>query len=274
MLAACAGGTDPDRPRPGPPAFIQLVGGPLSATVGTAVDVTVKVTDEQGTAVPGYLVNFVVVSGGGSVFVIAVNTSPAGEAKNRWTLGTRAGEQAIEVRAIDPATGTPTVFERVTATARPGPVVSLELHRETAIGWVAGEGRDAREVIRRAADEYGNTIPDLPVMVTATGGWSVSGTTVTPTAAWQEAQITVTSGSFSRTVKARSVPNWRSTQFTASFACYAVDTDPSSAQLVAELVVDSIDTGEKRADGRTATSAHPSSESCSPAAPSDGPKGL
>lgn len=74
--------------------------------------------------VPGQLVNFVVVSGGGSVFAGAALTDSAGHAQEVWTLGPTAGAQCLEARAVDQATGQPITFAQVCATGLPGPLAA------------------------------------------------------------------------------------------------------------------------------------------------------
>src|SRR5687767_14895704 len=64
-------GKDSTGPNVGKPALVLIVSGDAqSATVGTELPaaVVVRVTDDDGNAIPGQLVNFRVVSGGGSVF--------------------------------------------------------------------------------------------------------------------------------------------------------------------------------------------------------------
>jgi len=75
----------------------------------------VRVEDARGRPVPGQIVNFRVVSGGGSVFAGAAISNRNGLAQERWTLG--FGDlQRVEARAIDPATGDPLTFAVFTAT--------------------------------------------------------------------------------------------------------------------------------------------------------------
>src|SRR5688572_14226170 len=82
----------------------------------------VRVRDQAGRPVPGLVVNFVVVKGGGSVFAGSASTTAEGVAQERWTLGqsTRDSQQ-VEVRAVDGVTGEPQVYATFTATPRAGP---------------------------------------------------------------------------------------------------------------------------------------------------------
>ncbi len=65
--------------------------------------------------VKGALVNFRVVTGGGSVFAGAALTNSDGIARDYWTLGSAPGVNTIEVRAVDPETGDKQVFGEFTA---------------------------------------------------------------------------------------------------------------------------------------------------------------
>jgi hypothetical protein len=226
-LGACAAGTEPT-PQAGAPAHVALVGAPLSASVASAVDVTVKVTDANGLPVPNHLVNFAVVSGGGSLFVTAVNTSAIGEAKDRWTLGTVAGEQAIEARAIDQTTGAPIVFGTVTATATPGPATQIQLGTAVS-GWKLAEvGASVRfgtpvsvgSFVTRVADSYGNAIASPALVVTAApSGWAVQGDRFTAPTTEAEGTVTFGVGTASASVRVFSVPDLRTLKLRASWAC-------------------------------------------------------
>jgi hypothetical protein len=66
--------------------------------------------------VPLQLVNFRVVRGGGSVFAGSAMTDLQGVAREYWTLGPEAGANALEVRAVDPATGQKQVYGTFEAT--------------------------------------------------------------------------------------------------------------------------------------------------------------
>jgi N-acetylneuraminic acid mutarotase len=74
----------------------------------------VKVTKPDGGPVKDQILNFRVVSGGGSVFAGVAITDNAGIAQERWTLGAD-GPQRLEVRAVDTKTGAPLVFATFTA---------------------------------------------------------------------------------------------------------------------------------------------------------------
>src|SRR2546421_21597 len=78
----------------------------------------VKVTRKNGRPLKGQILNFRVVSGGGSVFGGTEMTDARGIAQERWTLGTESGLQRVEVRAVDNVSGEPLVFATFTATTQ------------------------------------------------------------------------------------------------------------------------------------------------------------
>jgi hypothetical protein len=261
FLASCGGGTEP-APRVGPPAFMSFVGDPISRTVGTTVDVTVKVTDANRVAVPTYLVNFAVVSGGGSLFVTAVTTSASGEARNRWTLGTIAGEQAIEVRAIDPGTGAALVFERVTATALPGDPATIELRTvagmpitRDGISLVFGAFLNVASLVERVTDAHGNVITSPAYAVTsAPRGWTVLGPTVTAPSTESEGDLTFRTGAASASIRVFSVRDLKTMRLRTSWSCvYNIPTffdglqvDSTSATMTVDSVRAAADPGPRR----------------------------
>lgn len=81
----------------------------------------VKVTGGTTNPVSNHLVNFRVVQGGGTVSGGAATTNSDGIAQADWTLGAESGENVLEVRSVNPRTGTEQVYARFTATARPRP---------------------------------------------------------------------------------------------------------------------------------------------------------
>lgn len=82
----------------------------------------------SGAPLPGRVVNWVVISGGGSVFAGVTETGVDGIAKQRWTLGGMVGEQRVVVRWVEPATGEPVTIDTAKAQAIAG--VAAELHAQ------------------------------------------------------------------------------------------------------------------------------------------------
>ena len=81
--------------------------------------IRVQAHNTAGAPIPNYVVNFVVTSGGGSVFAPAVTTNAAGYAEELWTLGPRLGPQTVAVRNVNQSTGAATTYGAFTATGRP-----------------------------------------------------------------------------------------------------------------------------------------------------------
>jgi hypothetical protein len=193
LLLACGCGSS-NEPDPRAAASLTVISGDAQqAEVGTDLPepVVVKVSDANGVPVPNQLINFVVVSGGGRVFAGAAQTNAAGEARERWTLGTVAGEQMIEVRAVDQSTGEPIVFARITAKAEPGPPVSLELS-ESEHQLFIGDRLDLAP-LATVQDQYGNAVTGLAFTVTAAPPFETQGTTVASSVE-HEGQVTIESG--------------------------------------------------------------------------------
>jgi len=177
-LVACSENSTSPTLKPGAPAALQLVSGDQQLdTVGRelAQPLVVRVMDSAGHRVPGQIVNFRVVAGGGSVFGGAAITNDSGEARERWTLGTVAGDtQRVEARAVDAQTGLALVFGVFRATGLPD--------APTTITKVEGDGQSgvsgstlAESLSVRVTDQYGNTVPGTMVTWTvSSGGGSVS----------------------------------------------------------------------------------------------------
>jgi hypothetical protein len=132
----------------------------------------VKVLNSDGVPLSGQLLNFSVVSGGGSVFAGSALSDSDGIIRERWTLGTVAGEQMVEVRVID-SNGDPVVLGSFTATALP---------MEPAFFGIASgnnqQGTQLRElsspVTALVEDQYGNPVPDVTVSFSANDGGTVA----------------------------------------------------------------------------------------------------
>ncbi len=116
LFAACAAPTDSNQVTL--PLSMSVVSGDgQHGPPGTELPdpLVVRVEDARGRPVAGQIVNFRVVSGGGSVFAGAAISNRSGLVQERWTLGF-GGPQQVEARAIDPATGDPLTFAAFTAT--------------------------------------------------------------------------------------------------------------------------------------------------------------
>jgi hypothetical protein len=129
------------------------------------------------TGVPGIAANFVVTSGGGSVFVTAVNTDAQGFAKNYWTLGTDASvPESVVVRAVMP-NGNKRTLGVFTATAVAGPPDTVAFIQGM---WQSAKGLSTLQnwPIIRFVDHYGNPVRHYPVLFTALNGGYVQNPSV------------------------------------------------------------------------------------------------
>ncbi|MDB4951873.1 MAG: hypothetical protein JWM27_4522 [Gemmatimonadetes bacterium] len=171
---AAASCDSPSGPTPtGTPAHLDIVSGDLqSGVVGAELSspLVVKVTDDQGKPVKGQVVNFRVTAGNGAVFAGAAQTNDAGQAQERWTLGTVARDtQRVEVRAVDPSTGAPLVFATFRAVGRPDAPASLAKVGGDAQTGAAGAAL-ADSLAVKLADRYGNVVSGQAVGFAVTGG--------------------------------------------------------------------------------------------------------
>jgi hypothetical protein len=105
----------------GPAANVAFADAPASGTVGKALasSLVVQVTDEFGNPVSDATVLFGAKSGRASP--TRVVTDAKGEAKTRWVLGTRSGEQSLVVTVRGTDASSKLVVEAKPATAKPQP---------------------------------------------------------------------------------------------------------------------------------------------------------
>lgn len=167
----------PTAPNTTPAALVLVSGNLQQAPVGQELPeiLVVRVENSDGDPVQNQVVNFRVISGNGTVFAGVGITNTAGEARERWTLGTDASvEQRVEARAVDPATGAALLFATFAATALPGaPDTAIVLRGAGQVGAVGQVLTDSLAV--RFADEFGNRTPGRRVTFRVlAGGGSVS----------------------------------------------------------------------------------------------------
>ena len=164
-----------------PAEMVVLGGNEQQGRVGEELrdPLAVKVTDDRGRPIRRQLVNWRVTAGGGTVFAGSAITDLKGEARERWTLGTTAGEaQRVEVRAVDTRTGEALVFATFTATATAGAA--------TAISTAGGSGQEAvagsvlpEPIVVLVVDAFDNPVPDAVVTWAAANGGSVTPSSTT-----------------------------------------------------------------------------------------------
>jgi len=115
LIVACM--TPADIGNPGPLTMSVVSGDGQHGVPGGELPepLVARVENERGRPVSGQIVNFRVVSGGGSVFAGAAITNREGLVQERWTLGF-SDSQRVEARAVDPDSGTALTFAVFTAT--------------------------------------------------------------------------------------------------------------------------------------------------------------
>lgn len=148
---------------PGPPARVALVsGGGQTGTVGKPMPnpVVVEVKDRFGNLAMGGRVDF---RGDGAVSPTPGAAAADGRATVTWTLGTKAGTQAV--RAI---AGTSDSVS-VTGTANAGPPkTAAKVRGDAQRGFAGGVLADSVTVVVK--DEYDNPVPGVEVAFAVTGG--------------------------------------------------------------------------------------------------------
>ena len=154
--------------------FINIIAGNAqSTTVNTPVAVapSVQVVYQNGNNVgAGYVVNFAVTGGSGSITGNVAITNSFGIATlGTWKLGMIAGSNSLSVTSAGVTSAS------ITATGTPGPV--------STVNFTAGTGQNATVNTNVATppavtvkDSFGNVIPGAPVTFSITaGGGSITG---------------------------------------------------------------------------------------------------
>lgn len=130
----------------------------------------VRAVDSAGQPVSGQIVNFRIVSGGGSVFAGANVTGADGIAREYWTLGVHDWDpQVLEARAVDNAISQKIVFGTFNATVvgtTPHAIGTLCCHAERGV--VGQTMVDSLKV--QVMDRYGNEVPNVQVTWTVIEG--------------------------------------------------------------------------------------------------------
>lgn len=185
-VLSCGDSSGPGELTPGPLANVVIIGGDdQQAVVGTELPqpLRVRAVDADDRPIPGQIVNFRVVAGGGSVFAGAALTNEDGVAQERWTLGTNTSEeQRLEVRAVDSDTGDPIVFGVFRATALAANAQRLALVTPPSTP-VANRTPFSTQPAVQVEDAHGNPV-GAGIVVTAfilSGGGTLAGATTATT---------------------------------------------------------------------------------------------
>jgi Bacterial Ig-like domain (group 1) len=141
---------------------VTLAGEPPQGRVGAALPqpVVVRVTDSTGAALADVPVIWDALNGG-RLEPLADRTDSAGEARARWTLGARAGAQRAQVRVGNPRTMPPFVIAATAAAGDPQTVTLLAGDNQT--GEVGAPL--SHDIVLAVADQYGNPVPRVAVVV-------------------------------------------------------------------------------------------------------------
>ncbi|MDH5805091.1 MAG: Ig-like domain-containing protein, partial [Gemmatimonadota bacterium] len=138
----------------------------------------VTVTDRFGNPVVGQLVNFVITSGGGSMWAGSANTDSNGRAADYWTLGTDVSvENRVEARAVEPdGSGGYSRIVFLSFLATPLPDVPNSAEIISGNGQVDVVGAQLGDTLAvRVFDKYGNSVgAGVPVE------WNAGSGTVIP----------------------------------------------------------------------------------------------
>jgi hypothetical protein len=157
VLAACGDGpTDPAGRDPADLAASVVLGDAQAGTVGRALadSVVVRVSTRGGSPVRGLELEWRVLSEGGEVLRGTTTTGRDGRSANAWVLGTRAGEQLLEVRAL--LAGGPAVLDTVRASAAADVPAVLRLVGDSVR--TLGVGDTVRLAVQ-GTDRFGNPVP-------------------------------------------------------------------------------------------------------------------
>jgi hypothetical protein len=149
-------------------AVLSKVSHDSSATVGTPVGVSVRVTDSAGASVTGAIVDFTVTQGGGTVTAAADTTPGTGLAITSWILGTTPGPNTLSV-SLSGSQVPPVTFSAVGIS---GSVKSMVVQ--------AGDGQTAHvgtpvsiPPAVRLLDSLDNAVPGVIVTFTIASGGGV-----------------------------------------------------------------------------------------------------
>ena len=137
--------------------FELLEGSGLEGEVGEdlSAPIEARVVSPRGLPVADVEVRFDVVKGAGSVSPVAAVSDDDGRVEVSWTLGTVAGEQAVNLRLVGGNGGTlPVVAE-----ARPGPADRVEVVPEE----VSLRPGSPFQFEAQVSDRFGNKLGNVPV---------------------------------------------------------------------------------------------------------------
>jgi Bacterial Ig-like domain (group 1) len=145
------------------PATVELLGGGgQDGRVGTSLrkPIVVRLADRYGNPVGGGMVRVVALAG--SVADTAPVADAQGRVQIRWTLGSKAGAQALE---LTPGTSTPTRVSARALALEPANIALGSLPASAPAGRAL-----AKPITAEVTDAYGNTVPDVQVIFSTASG--------------------------------------------------------------------------------------------------------
>ncbi|MEJ2237953.1 MAG: Ig-like domain-containing protein [Gemmatimonadales bacterium] len=175
----------------GEASAIEVTGGAgQTGTVGQplADPLVIRITDDGGNPVVGQVVEFVVMSGGGTVVANATETDETGTISASWTLGTStAQEQIVEVQMAQ--SGAAAIMEAVRSLVDPILFTATAMHDQPTglsfttqpVNTVAGAGFS---VAVTEVDQYGNpgtSASSVPVTLAIAAGSGAAGANLSGT---------------------------------------------------------------------------------------------
>jgi len=157
--SAAGGGMEAAGPTAGSPSLMIPGGGEIQGTVGSTVTLVARASDPAGDPLLDTLVSFQVVEGEGTLERDQMRTGEGGLAETALRLPTRAGAIVVHGRL----SGSDSAMARFQISALPGP--PLTLSPILGDGQTAPPGEALADFVGvRVLDEFGNPIPNAPVL--------------------------------------------------------------------------------------------------------------
>jgi len=186
-LAACGGGSDVTSTVPLTPTSLSITTGTndQTGTVGAALakPLSVKVVDQNGNAISGATVTWVVPNNGGTLGGVTSTTDATGIATMTWTLPSVPGRYSVTASI---ANGQGLTFN-ATATAPTATGLTLVSGNNQSVA----HGTATQAFVVKAVDAQGNPVAGVTITWATTGGGTLSATSTTTNAQGQ-AQVTLT----------------------------------------------------------------------------------
>jgi hypothetical protein len=173
-------------------ALVIVSGNNQAALAGTTLPapLVVKATDQYGNAVADVALAFAVTSGGGGLSATFAATGADGQAQVTWTLGSIAGNNAVQVSS---GTLTPVTFRAVARVPYSLTVVSGDSQSAAVMSTL-------NPLVVAVADQFSNALAGVVVNFSVTGGSATLSVPSATTDSDGRAQATLTLGATPGTV--------------------------------------------------------------------------